>query len=156
VANQALVVVEESVRNRRTIDKKPLYEIVIRSYKNEMSKCIYDRNINLISALQKVQVIYSKYWRKTTKYPSCNIAASVIADEIQRLSKSLSRPMNYEKKENIREQIEYLKTYIDNFDYQYEDVDVSMVNGTNTNVTWELYHNPKNITVEDKQQLKKL
>ncbi len=135
-------------------EQSPLYEIVVRAVKSEMNKNVWIRNKTLIGALKGVQSKFAKYWRKTGDFPSDNIAASILADAISERKLSLKKCRESEIK-TLEGELFILKQFVPE-KFEYKEIDIDNMDPCQTNVRWELHHNPQNVTITDKRQLRSL
>ena len=132
----------------------PLYEIIIRTVKGEMNKSVWIRDRVLISALKVIQSKFAKYWRKTGNFPDDNIAASILTDAIQDRKTTLKYCRESEIK-LLENEIDILTQFLPET-FNYKKLDFENIDPCHTNVRWKLYHNPENITITDKRQLRSI
>lgn len=142
------------MKRPKTKSDAPLYETIIGAVKSEMGKSKWVRDKTIVMALQSVQIKYSKYWRITGQFPDDQVAGSLLIDVIREKEKELDKSSDL-KKDNIERQIEYLNNFVpENFTYVFNDM--NNLKPCDTNVKWKLYHNPTNITITDKRQLRSI
>lgn len=130
-----------------------IQETMYRDIKQEMSKR-YGRDKDKLIALNKAYNKLSRYYRKTGKFPTDNHTASLIQDTLTEYQESLDKltPLHPDRK-GIEYKMEVLRKYMP-AKFEYMKLDLTMDKPSDTNVKWEMYHNPNNKPVKNIKELR--